>query len=214
MKVLRAFLTLLTMMAVPSAAQTVINGSRTLLGNWDASSAASTKPAKSGTALPATCAIGEMFFKTDAAAGMNLQLCTATNTWTAIQGNGNSGTVTNSGGALTLDLPMFGAAGSDAKTGTKTGTGNQVVVSQSPTIVTPAISDFTNMAHAHANAAGGGQIGIAAVIPASLSGNGTKLGTVSGALTSGNCAKFDASGNIVDNGASCGVDPQLPADVH
>ena len=30
------------------------------------------------------------------------------------------------------------------------------------------------------------------------------LATTSGTLTSGNCAKFDASGNIVDNGAVCG----------
>jgi hypothetical protein len=30
------------------------------------------------------------------------------------------------------------------------------------------------------------------------------VGYTSGALTSGNCAKFDASGNIVDNGAVCG----------
>ena len=29
------------------------------------------------------------------------------------------------------------------------------------------------------------------------------LATTSGTLTSGNCAKFDASGNIVDNGAAC-----------
>ncbi len=36
------------------------------------------------------------------------------------------------------------------------------------------------------------------------SGNTTVFGTTSGTLTSGNCAKFDANGNIVDNGAACG----------
>lgn len=36
------------------------------------------------------------------------------------------------------------------------------------------------------------------------SGNTTVFGTTSGTLTSGNCAKFDASGNIVDNGSTCG----------
>lgn len=62
--------------------QTVINGNRAITGAWDAGAAASTKPAKSGTTLPATCSAGEQFFKTDAGAGKNLYLCTSTNTWT------------------------------------------------------------------------------------------------------------------------------------
>jgi hypothetical protein len=36
------------------------------------------------------------------------------------------------------------------------------------------------------------------------SGNTTEFGTVSGALTSGNCLKSDASGNIVDAAGACG----------
>lgn len=36
------------------------------------------------------------------------------------------------------------------------------------------------------------------------SGNTTEFATVSGALTSGNCLKSDASGNVVDNGSACG----------
>ena len=36
------------------------------------------------------------------------------------------------------------------------------------------------------------------------SGNTTVFGTTSGTLTSGNCVKFDASGNLVDNGSPCG----------
>lgn len=39
-----------------------------------------------GTTLPATCTIGEVFFKTDASAGSNVYGCTATNTWTAQAG--------------------------------------------------------------------------------------------------------------------------------
>jgi len=35
------------------------------------------------------------------------------------------------------------------------------------------------------------------------SGNTTTVGTTSGTLTSGDCAKFDAAGNIVDQGAAC-----------
>lgn len=40
-----------------------------------------------------------------------------------------------------------------------------------------------------------------------ISGNTATVGTTSGTLTSGDCVKFDASGNLVDNGASCGGSP-------
>lgn len=39
----------------------------------------------------------------------------------------------------------------------------------------------------------------------SRSGNGTKLATVTGVLTSGNCVEIDASGNLVDAGDPCGT---------
>jgi hypothetical protein len=64
--------------------ETVINGSRSILGAWNAGGAASTIPAKVGTALPVTCAVGEQFFKSDAVAGQNVHLCTATDTWTQV----------------------------------------------------------------------------------------------------------------------------------
>jgi hypothetical protein len=38
-----------------------------------------------------------------------------------------------------------------------------------------------------------------------ISGNGTAVGSVSGTLTSGDCAEFDANGNVVDAGAPCGA---------
>lgn len=53
----------------------------------DFSGAASTKSVKAGTSLPGTCAVGELFFKTDATAGANVYGCTATNTWTAQAGS-------------------------------------------------------------------------------------------------------------------------------
>jgi hypothetical protein len=64
--------------------QTVVNGGRTQIGPWDASGATSTIPAKRGTTaqLPATCTQGAAFFATDATAGENMYLCTATNVWT------------------------------------------------------------------------------------------------------------------------------------
>ena len=49
---------------------------------------------------------------------------------------------------------------------------------------------------------GGG--GSTAMSWGTLSGNTTTFATTSGSLVSGNCAKFDASGNIVDFGGACG----------
>ena len=49
---------------------------------------------------------------------------------------------------------------------------------------------------------GGG--GATAMSWGTLSGSTTTFGTTSGALVGGNCAKFDANGNIVDNGGACG----------
>lgn len=68
--------------------QTAINGGRYITGTWDASSASSTRPAKAGTTLPGSCAVGELFFRTDAAAGQNLYFCTATGIWTQMAGGG------------------------------------------------------------------------------------------------------------------------------
>ena len=46
--------------------------------------------------------------------------------------------------------------------------------------------------------------GGSAVAVGTRSGNTTKYGTVSGSLTSGNCIKSDANGNLVDHGGTCG----------
>jgi hypothetical protein len=55
--------------------------------NADFSGFPFTKPFKAGTVLPATCSVGEMFFKIDAPAGQNVFGCAATNAWT-LQGTG------------------------------------------------------------------------------------------------------------------------------
>jgi hypothetical protein len=55
----------------------------------DFSQASSTRPARTGTSLPATCAAGELFYKTNASAGENLFGCTATNIWTELGGTAN-----------------------------------------------------------------------------------------------------------------------------
>ena len=57
----------------------------------DFSGASTTKPMKTGTSAPGTCAVGEFFFDTDATAGSNVYACTATNTWTLQGGGGSTG---------------------------------------------------------------------------------------------------------------------------
>lgn len=80
--------TLITLfgLAAALAAQTTINGSRTILGAWDASGATRTAPFKVGTAsaLPATCTVGDYYFESDGVPGRKLMSCTATNTWIPI----------------------------------------------------------------------------------------------------------------------------------
>lgn len=53
----------------------------------DFSQASAVRPLKTGTALPVACAVGEMFFKTDAPSGGNVYGCAATDNWVA-QGSG------------------------------------------------------------------------------------------------------------------------------
>jgi hypothetical protein len=79
----------------------------------DFSSAAATKPFKSGTIFPSTCSVGEMFFKTDAPAGVNLFGCTSLNAWTLEQSSspsvtGNSGKVLTTDGATLLFSSLGG----------------------------------------------------------------------------------------------------------
>jgi hypothetical protein len=68
----------------PVYGQTLINLS-TQGRNVDFSNAPSTRPVKTGTALPATCAAGELFFNTSATAGQSLYGCSPANTW-SLQG--------------------------------------------------------------------------------------------------------------------------------
>ena len=79
---------LLLILALASVAwgQTTINGDRVITGAWDASGATASKPMPAGTSVPATCAVGDHYFKTDATAGRNLYACTATNTMTQMSG--------------------------------------------------------------------------------------------------------------------------------
>lgn len=71
----------------------------------DFSAAASTKPFQTGASIPSTCAAGQMFFLTSAAAGSNVYGCTASNVW-SLEGGGTGGSG-GSGATLASQLGDF-----------------------------------------------------------------------------------------------------------
>jgi hypothetical protein len=77
---------------------------RTQGKNVDFSGSASTRPVKTGTVLPAVCKTGDLFFKSDAAAGQNLYGCVAANSWVQASGGGNGG----SGGGVQVQAGTAG----------------------------------------------------------------------------------------------------------
>jgi hypothetical protein len=65
---------------------------KTQTKNVDFSQAVSVRPFPTGTVLPNTCKIGEMFFKSNAPAGANLYGCVGANVWVPVpQSTGNGG---------------------------------------------------------------------------------------------------------------------------
>jgi hypothetical protein len=81
----------------PAFAQTTINGGRTVTGPVDNSGATRTAPMKTGTSIPGTCTVGDVFFKTDATAGQNIYECQSTNVFTQQLNSGGGGGTVNSG---------------------------------------------------------------------------------------------------------------------
>jgi hypothetical protein len=117
--------------------------------NPDFSTFPFTRPVTVGTALPSTCQVGQLFFNSAAAAGVNLYACTATNVWTLEAGNGGGtgGSGTSSGGAsMASQLGDFGTTlsngtltiGSGCSTSTPCNVrvGNTVYSFKSPATVT------------------------------------------------------------------------------
>lgn len=113
------------------------NPTAAICATFDVSGKTSTKPMKSGTSAPGTCAVGEMFFDTDATAGQNLYGCTATNTWTLQAGGGD---------ALTANpLSQFASTTSAQVAGVVSNeTGSSLLVfNTNATLVTPLIQNYT-----------------------------------------------------------------------
>lgn len=106
--------------------------------NVDFSGANATKPFKSGAILPSLCAVGEMFFKTDAPSGANLYGCTALNAWTLEQNSlpantGNSGKVLTTDGTSLLFNSLGGDVSGPAAAVTVTQIQGRPVSSGAPT---------------------------------------------------------------------------------
>ena len=70
---------------------------RTQAKTIDFTQAPETRPIKTGTALPATCSLGDMFFLSTAVPGENLYACVAVSTWALQSGAGGGG------GSVTVD---------------------------------------------------------------------------------------------------------------
>jgi hypothetical protein len=78
--------------------------------------------------IPATCAVGELYFSTSATAGQNLYYCTATNTFTQQSSGGGSGTVTS----VAVSAPLAGGPITTTGTISITGAAGQVLAGATP----------------------------------------------------------------------------------
>lgn len=86
----RLFVGLLMLpLAISTMAQTRVDLSRQATGTEFLQPPFSA-PIRSGTQLPASCAVGELFFLATAPAGANIHVCHATDEW-AVQGSGGQG---------------------------------------------------------------------------------------------------------------------------
>jgi hypothetical protein len=158
---LAAILALAFLMGGAAKSQTMVD-MRSQARNIDFSKATATRPFTVGTPLPPVCSIGQTFFKSDAAPGQNLYLCTGTNIWSAVASSaqapalpstsGNAGKVlgtngaaaawrsiagfTDNGSALTLDGTVLGhLAGNNVWTGHNRYPASPVQTLSSPTDV-------------------------------------------------------------------------------
>jgi hypothetical protein len=151
---------------------------RTQSKSVDFSAASSTKPFKTGTIFPATCSTGDVYFKADAPAGQNLYGCTSTNTWTLL--GGSAGPVPSS----FADLSGV-ASVAQGGTGGTTAASARTSLGAAAAVHAHSLTDLTgitgkNGAGGTLQAFGGGTVGL------------------------DDCAKFDASGNLVSAGSACG----------
>lgn len=124
---------------------------------------------------------------------------TTAQTWTAI--SAGAGSVTSVG--FTVPSAIFGISGSPITTSgtlglTVTGTSGGIPYFSSTSALTSSGALTANLPVV------GGGAG-AAPVSGTRTGNTTQFASATGSFPSGNCAKWDASGNIIDAGAVCGT---------
>lgn len=183
----------------------------------------------SGTVLPGTCNVTDLFFKTDATPGQNIYMCTASNTWTQQLNSGAGGASTAldnlaSSNINTSLLPQTGVdLGSTAKQfrtlylwGAGTFGTNYFTITGTPTA--PRTITLPNLTGTLATLDGaqtftnknitGAQISSAVALATDTvakSGNTSTYVTYAGAATPGRCLEYDASGNASAAAAACGT---------
>lgn len=101
----------------------------------------------------------------------------------------------NSGKAIPLAAQTTINGASGASTFDQVGTGTNTTATM--TLGSGSSLTYSGTGTVNANKIAGNAV-------TGISGNTGTVGTTSGTLTSGDCAKFDASGNIVDSGGACG----------
>jgi hypothetical protein len=116
--------------------------------NPDFSNFIFTRPITVGTALPASCQVGQFYFNSAASAGANLYACTAPNVW-ALEAGGN-GSGSGSGASMAAQLGDFApvlasetltvGAGCSTSTPCNARIGNTVYTFRNSATVTPAAS--------------------------------------------------------------------------
>lgn len=116
----------------------------------DFSEASSTRPFKSGLTLPTVCAVGDMFFKTNAPAGQNLFGCVSPNNW-ALQADGEGG---GGAGAITIALDDT-TIGTTTRQNFVTGTGLVNAIGDTGTQINVQQSADTAVLQSLANAQSG-----------------------------------------------------------
>lgn len=98
-----------------------------------------------GTANPAKCSVGELFFRSDATAGQNLYMCAAANTWTQQLNSGSSGNITIGTSTITSGTSgrvLYDNAGVIGEM-TTTGSGTVLALATGATLVTPTLGVAT-----------------------------------------------------------------------
>jgi hypothetical protein len=183
-----------------------VTGSGTLQFNWGNETAFTVFTRASGTGIPSFQLLTPAWF-TSAGAGDNGKCITQASASTFAMATCGAGTLTASGPPTNGQIAQWTTATnvtgvaqvSVAQGGTALASGTSGGVLAYTAAGTLASSGVLT---ANAPVIGGG----AGVVPTvgTRSGNTTSFGTTSGTLTSGDCVKFDANGNLVDNGSTCG----------